>query len=68
MLLITVDSGNLLACAEYEQVTRLAELTVTSAGRHLYDGCRRQRYLLLPVQRRHDRFRDADERNSGRGP
>ena len=30
MLLITVDSGNLLACAEYEQVTRLAELTVTS--------------------------------------
>ena len=30
MLLITVDSGNLLACAEYEQVTRLGELTVTS--------------------------------------
>ena len=30
MLLITVDSGNLLACAELEQVARLAELTVTS--------------------------------------
>ena len=30
MLLITVDSGNLLACAEYGQVTRLGELTVTS--------------------------------------
>jgi len=32
MLLITVDSGNLLSCAEYEQVTRLAELTVTSGA------------------------------------
>ena len=30
MLLITVDSGNLLACSEQEQVARLAELTVTS--------------------------------------
>ena len=30
MLLITVDSGNLLACADIGQVTRLGELTVTS--------------------------------------
>ena len=30
MLLITVDSGNLLSCSEQEQVARLAELTVTS--------------------------------------
>ena len=32
MLLITVDSGNLLSCAEHGQVTRLAELTVTSGA------------------------------------
>ncbi len=32
MLLITVDSGNLLSCSEHGQVVRLAELTVTSGA------------------------------------